>query len=91
MSRPERDALAFEGAKLLLEFILVADAIVSFFLGWIGADIGEQVIHGIQKFFLVLSQALTHFAMLVAEVCILKPVIELPKIGRLLVYISINS
>jgi hypothetical protein len=53
VSRPERDALAFEGAKLLLEFILIVDAVVSFFWRWIGASIGEQVIHGIQKFNLV--------------------------------------
>jgi len=47
VSRPEGGVLIFEVFELLLEFILVTDAIVSFFRRWIGAGISEQVIHGI--------------------------------------------
>ena len=54
VSRPEGDALAFEGAKLLLKFVLVGDAVASLFWVWVGAGMGEQVIHGIQKIDLVL-------------------------------------
>ena len=76
--------------KLLLKFILVTDAIVSFFWGWIGAGIGKQVVHSIQKIFLILLQVIAHVPILIAEVCILKPAVELPEIRCLVVNISVN-
>ena len=90
VSRPERDAFAFEGAKLLLEFILVDDSVLLFFWRWVDASVGEQVIHGIQKIDLVLLQSIADIAILIAEICVLKPVIELPKVWHLVVNIMVD-
>jgi hypothetical protein len=91
VSRPEGDAFAFEGAKLLLKFVLVGDAVASLFWSRVGTGIGEQVVHRVQKIDLVLLQEIADFAILIAEVCVLKPVIELPEICRLGIYILVNG
>jgi hypothetical protein len=91
VSRPEGDALAFEGAKLLLKFVLVVDPVVSLFWSWVGTGIDEQVIHRVQKIYLVFLQAIADLAILIAKVCVLEPVIELPEIWRLAIYILVNG
>ena len=66
-----------------MEFVLVVDALVSFFGRRVSAGIGEQVIHLVQKIDLVLLQAIADIAILIAKVCVLEPTVELPEIRYL--------
>ena len=75
---------------MLLKFVLIVDAGVSFFWGWVGARIGKQVVHSVQKIDLVLLQAIAHYAILIAEVCVLKPTVKFPEIRCLVAYVLIN-
>ena len=70
-----------------MEFVLVVDAVVSLFWSWVGAGIGEQVIHLVQKIDLVFLQVLAYLSILIAEVYVLEPTVELPKIRCLVVNI----
>ena len=74
----------------MLKFVLVADAVISFFWRWIGTSIGEQVIHRVEKIFFILLQVIAHVPILIAEVCILKPAVELPEIRRVVVDVLVD-